>query len=103
MNLAASLLRATFLAAQSVLPLFGLIGLYALPPAHGRMLLVPLTQGAKRALAPVAVAQGARLVARGPFAGSLVVEGDRHHLAPALLRRGVIALSADMGGCGAPA
>ena len=98
-----SLLRGLPLAAQSILPLLGLVGLYAYPPATGRMLLVPLTYEARAALVPVAVAQGARLVARGPLAGSVLVEGDRVRLVPPLLRRGVIALSAQMGGCGAPA
>ncbi len=65
------------------------------------MLLLPLTHEAEAALAQVAVAQGARLVAKGPWPGSLLVEGERDLLAPVLLRRGVIALSAQMGGCGA--
>ncbi|KQN10166.1 hypothetical protein ASE85_04425 [Sphingobium sp. Leaf26] len=91
------------LAAQCTLAIFGLLGLYAVPPASGRMLLLPLTEEAKAAVAPVAVATGARLVAKGPWPGSLLVEGERDALAPALLRRGVIALSAQIGGCGEPA
>ncbi|WP_420143403.1 hypothetical protein [Sphingobium sp.] len=88
------------MAAQCLLPLLGLVALYAVPPASGRMLLVPVTQEARLALVPVAIAHGARLVARGPLAGSMVIEGERGKLAPALLRRGVIALSAQIGGCG---
>jgi hypothetical protein len=103
MPLFASLRHARLLAAQCVLILFGLVGLYAAPPASGRMLLLPLTDDAGSLVAPVAVAAGARLVAKGPWPGSLLVEGRRDQLAPALLRRGVIAVSAQMGGCGEPA
>ncbi|MEC3912019.1 hypothetical protein U5A82_16515 [Sphingobium sp. CR2-8] len=78
----------------------GLTGLYAFPPAQGRMLLIPLTHDAKRVLAPVAISHGARLVAQGPWSGSLLVEGRRSQLASALLRQGVITLSAQIGGCG---
>lgn len=90
------------MAGQCGLILFGLLGLYAIPPTSGRMVLLPLTDGARRALAPVAIANGARLVAKGPWTGSLLVEGRRDELAPALLRYGVVALSSQMGGCGIP-
>jgi hypothetical protein len=103
MPLPASFRRGLPLAAQCALILFGLLGLYAVPPASGRMLLLPLTDEARAAVAPVAVAQGALLIAKGPWPGSLLVEGERDQLAPALLRRGVIALSAQIGGCGVPA
>lgn len=101
MPLPASFRRGLPLAAQCALILFGLLGLYAVPPASGRMLLLPLTDGARASVASVAA--GARLVAKGPWPGSLLVDGERDMLAPALLSRGVIALSAQMGGCGAPA
>jgi len=103
MNRRASFRPLLPMAGQCILILFGLVGLYAVPPASGRMLLLPLTHEAGIALAPVAVAHGARLVAKGPWAGSLLVEGRRDELAPALLRHGIVALSAQMGGCGAPA
>lgn len=103
MPLFASFRRGLPLAAQCALILFGLLGLYAVPPASGRMLLVPLTDDARAAVAPIAVAQGAMLITKGPWPGSLLVEGQRDQLGPALLRRGVIALSAQMGGCGEPA
>lgn len=103
MKLSASLRSVLPMAGQCIVILFGLLGLYAVPPASGRMLLVPLTQEAVAALAPVAVAHGARLVAKGPWAGSLLVEGERDDLAPALLHHGIVALSAQMGGCGASA
>lgn len=103
MPLLASFRRGLPMAAQCALILFGLLGLYAVPPANGRMLLLPLTDEARAAVAPIAVAQGALLIAKGPWPGSLLVEGRRDQLAPALLRQGVIALSAQMGGCGEPA
>lgn len=85
---------------QSVLVLCGLVGLYAVPPAQGRMLLVPLSAQGRAALAAVAVDHGARLVAAGPWAGSLLVDGQRDRLAGPLLRHGVVALSSAARGCG---
>jgi len=100
MRIFASFQRGLPLTCQCALILVGLLGLYAVPPTQGRMLLLPMTMEARGALAQVAIAHGARLIAPGPWAGSLLVEGRRDHLAPALLRGGVIALSAQMGGCG---
>ncbi|NML08892.1 hypothetical protein HHL08_01825 [Sphingobium sp. AR-3-1] len=103
MKLVAPYRRVLPLAGQCGLILFGLLGLYGFPPTSGRMILLPLTDGARSVLAPVAIANGARLVAKGPWAGSLLVEGRRNELAPALLRRGIVALSTQMSGCGASA
>ncbi|WIW88725.1 hypothetical protein K3M67_01705 [Sphingobium sp. V4] len=91
------------LVAQCGLILVGLVALYAAPPASGTMLLVPLTRAARAELVPMAVANGARLVAAGPWAGSFLVDGQRDRLARPLLGKGVIALSARAGGCGAAA
>ena len=88
------------LIAQCALILVGLVSLYAMPPARGRMLLVPVTGQARAMLAPVAIAHGARLVAAGPWAGSLLVDGQRDLLAWPLLGKGVVLLSARAGGCG---
>lgn len=85
---------------QCVLILFGLVGLYAVPPVSGRMLLVPVTAQARAALVTVAVAHGARLVAAGPLSGSLVVDGQRDRLVRPLLGNGVLILSAQIAGCG---
>jgi len=85
---------------QCGLVLSGLVALYAMPPASGRMLLVPMTEDGRAGLARVAVAHGARLVAAGPWTGSLLVEGNRNALARPLLITGVLALSARAGGCG---
>ena len=85
---------------QCGLVMSGLVALYATPPASGRMLLVPMTQEGRAGLARVAVAHGARLVAAGPWPGSLLVEGRRDALARPLWIAGVIALAARAGGCG---
>ena len=91
--------RFTLLAHVAVV-LLGLPLLYALPPDRGRILLVPLTDGARHAVARLAIANGARLMAAGPWPGSLVVEGRGDRMAPALLERGIVSLSARVGGCG---
>jgi hypothetical protein len=70
------------------------------PPAHGRMMLVPLTPAAARAL-PAAIFDGnTRLIASGTLPGSLVVEGDRHFL-ESLLHRATLTLATPLAGCGA--
>ena len=69
------------------------------PPAHGRMMLMPLNTQAAARLAPLAIDNGAALVGRGP-AGSLVVTGDRARLA-ALYSAGILVLAAPPAGCNA--
>lgn len=99
MTYLASLRHALPFAGQCMLVLLGLAALYAFPPAKGRILLVPITTHARAMLARVAVAQGARLVAAGPWRGSLLVDGQRDRLAGHLLGQGVILLSARACGC----
>lgn len=70
------------------------------PPAHGRILLVPIWPGSGSHLAADMVDHGARLVALGPTRGSIVVDGDRDRIVPGLLRRGVIPMSAVLVDCG---
>lgn len=77
----------------------GLAALALAPPARGRMVLVPVWPGSAVRLAAAAMERGGRLVATGPFAGSLVVEGERARLIP-LLARGVVPLSATAIDCG---
>ncbi len=84
---------------QIVLVLGGLAVLAFRPPAQGRMLLIPIG-GGDPGLASVALARGALVIGRGPFAGSLVVEGDRARLTQGLLARGVVALAAPPTACG---
>ena len=90
----------TSLSVQCCLVMSSLAALYAMPPASGRMLLMPMTQDGRAGLARVAVAHGARLIAAGPWAGSLVVEGRRDALARPLFMAGVLAVAAGAGGCG---
>ena len=90
----------TSLSVQCCLAMSSLAVLYAMPPVSGRMLLMPMTQDGRAGLARVAVAHGARLIAAGPWAGTLVVEGRRDALARPLFMAGVLAIAADAGGCG---
>ena len=84
---------------QIALVLGGLAGLAFRPPAQGRMLLIPIG-GGNAGLASLALARGALLVGRGPFPGSMVVEGDRARLTRGLFARGIIALAAPPTACG---
>jgi hypothetical protein len=83
---------------QIALVLGGLSVLAFRPPAQGRMLLIPI--GGDSGLASLVLARGALVIGRGPFAGSLVVEGDRARLTRGLLARGVVALAAPPIACG---
>lgn len=91
------------LVGQSALILLGLLALTLSPPVSGRMLLVPMTGHARAGLARVAIAHGARLVAAGPWAGSLLIEGRRDRLALTMLGHGVIAMATNRTGCGGAA
>lgn len=86
-----------FLLLQSLAVVLIVVALPFAPPATGRMLLIPLDPRAQR-LAPVALANGARLIDRGPIPGSLVVDGDRARLAAAL--GVVLIIAAPQSGCG---
>jgi hypothetical protein len=88
------------LPAQIVIGCAGLLLLVAVPPAHGRMLLIPYSTSAATGLVAVALSNGARLIEEGPFPGSLVVSGDRAALFPAMLRQGVLVTASPSAGCG---
>lgn len=85
---------------QCLFAVAAVAGLIAVPPASGRMLLVPMDAGGRDGLVRLAVGAGARLVDRGPFSGSMVVSGDRGTLMAALLPRHILVLRAGVGGCG---
>ncbi|CAN5261832.1 hypothetical protein BH10PSE13_BH10PSE13_13720 [soil metagenome] len=85
---------------QSLLAIASVVGLVAVPPASGRMLLLPVHAGGRDGLARIAIEAGARLVDQGPFNGSLVVSGDRAALMAVLVPRHVLVLRAEGGGCG---
>tara|TARA_R110000868_G_scaffold297906_1_gene558171 strand:- start:3509 stop:3889 length:381 start_codon:yes stop_codon:yes gene_type:complete len=73
--------------------------LFAMPPAEGFMMLVPLGSSATRTLPALAVRKGARLVATGPIPGSLIVYGHRGNLMRPLLLDGIITVATMQGGC----
>lgn len=95
----ASLQRHVALLTHSGMVLIGLLALYAVPPARGPMLLVPMTSEARRSVATQAINGGARLIAAGPWTGSLIVEGERSRLGMSLLRAGIVPLAERAGGC----
>ena len=76
--------------------LLGLALLASWPPSKGRLLLVPLTAEAAQRLATRALNGDARLVAVGPWPGSLVIEGTRAHVAGT----GTLVLAAPAAACG---
>lgn len=94
MNLPALPWTRVILALQTIAIGLILIGLPFYPPAEGRILIVPIGAASSATLLPRLLASGARLVDRGPIAGSYVIDGQR----PAL--RDVITLAAPQSGCG---
>ena len=74
--------------------------LAAMPPAHGRMLLIPLTDAAAERLLPIVRAHDALLLGAGPLRNSFVVDGDRAALTRALMPRGVAIVAAPDAACG---
>jgi hypothetical protein len=70
-----------------------------LPPSQGTMLIVPLPGHDEGAALRVALASNARLVARGPIAGSYVVEGSRAPLLTAAARHFMLVFATDATGC----
>jgi hypothetical protein len=89
------------LLSQVCIAMLGLLLLAFAPPAHGKMILVPLTAGAASGMAATALSSGSLLVASGPIPGSLIVVGNRAALANPMFRQGVLVLAAPPAGCGA--
>ncbi|MBD8678586.1 hypothetical protein [Sphingomonas sp. CFBP 13720] len=48
------------------------------PPAHGKLLLVPIDGSDRNAVSRLALDSGASLSESGPLPGSMIVLGDRH-------------------------
>jgi hypothetical protein len=84
---------------QAMVALVGVLALVAAPPATGMMLLVPLSSQAAAALPSAVVRGNTRLVAQGPFPGSLVVYGSRQEIALPLLVHGVLTFASLRQGC----
>lgn len=84
---------------QLAIIVVGLSILLVQPPAYGRMLLIP-ADGDQAASVRLALDSGATLVGPGPFAGSLIVEGESARLGWPLVERGVLAIAGVAGGCG---
>lgn len=82
----------------TVVAILAAVALY--PPAKGTMILVPIWPGADRGLAAHAIEAGAQLVDAGPLPHSLVVSGVRAMIAPVMLSRGVLIVTAPASGCG---
>lgn len=85
--------------AQCAIVSTGLAVAYAAPPVDGRILLVPITEGARHKVAAQAIVNGARLIAAGPWRGSLLVDGVRARLGAPMLAIGVLPVAARIGGC----
>lgn len=86
------------LAGQLVGTMLALVGLGFVPPAQGRMFLLPLRTHAP--VAALAVTGGALIIASGPADGSLVVVGRRDRLLLPMLRAGILVMAAPAAGCG---
>lgn len=92
--------RASALLIQ-LLAIVGAVGtMAAAPPAHGRMMLVPLSAGAAHGMVAMAVDRGAALIGPGSLPGSLVIEGQRAALFQVLIQHGVALVAAPATGCG---
>lgn len=70
------------------------------PPAHGTLLAVPLTGGTAADTINLALARGAAIEGEGPFAGWIVLRGDRDRLAAPLRAHGILLLAGSPATCG---
>jgi hypothetical protein len=86
--------------AQLTLGVMTLIAVAFAPPAQGRMLIVPLN--GQQIAGPAIHQLHASPLAAGPLPGSLIVDGDRRHLA-GLWSKGIVVLAAPDAICGGPA
>jgi hypothetical protein len=85
------------LAAQVIGALIVPLALLFAPPATGAMLLI--STGGTNAVR-FARDHGGAILGNGPFAGSIVVFGDRSRLVRNPFSSGIIALAASPAGCG---
>lgn len=79
----------------------GALGVVSLmPPRAGAILIVSMTGQSEGEIARWAIAHQARLIGPGPFAHSLVVEGERAALFGASIGERAILLPGTEAGCG---
>lgn len=74
----------------------------ATPPAEGMMLVAPLHPVSTAQTLKWVLPTGARLVAAGPYQGSLVVYGKRSALFSPAFRHGTVLLNSRLSECGSP-
>lgn len=85
---------------QMTAALSGLLSLALMPPVHGNIVLVSITQRPIADIANAALASGALIARHGPGGHSLIVVGDRDRLI-GLIRQGLIPLAAPAALCAA--
>lgn len=90
-----------WLTAQLFLAALAVAAAALIPPANGRLLLVPLSQRARTLMVPRAIAGGARLVDAQSLFGGVVVDGDRRLVERALRRTDLLILNGPAAGCSA--
>ena len=73
--------------------------LLLIPPARGTMILLPIMPATSAETINWARRAGGTLVTSGPYAGAMVVNGDRGALAAAALANGALISSASAVGC----
>lgn len=88
-------------AAQLAFGIAGLILIAAWPPTSGQMMLVSLDGSDDNALVVGAAAAGARVVGPGPWAGALVVSGERSRIVAQFGTGHMVVLAPTLAGCAA--
>lgn len=90
----------TLLTAQVICGVVALSGMALYPPAHGRILLIPLGDRHAAAAPRLAFAAGATLLGRGPLPDSWVVVGERTRIVAQMRGWDMLLLAAPSAGCG---
>jgi hypothetical protein len=86
---------------QLLLVLTTLAAALSMPPARGAMLLIPLDGQIPAAALNVALDAEARILARGPVPGSLIVDARRARVVTPLFKAGILTVAAPARWCGA--
>ena len=86
---------------QLLLVLTALFAALSLPPTSGAMLLIPLDGHMPAAALNLALDADARILARGPVPGSVVVDAQRSRLVAPLFKAGILTVAAPARWCGA--